>query len=85
MYELIITPKHYTNVSASVRKFLDTKFAVEAQKAVVKPYEYIGAGSRIENGFPSLPLPYNRHPYFDPTTVINRKDEEVAKHIKILG
>ena len=84
MYELEIVPKIYTQVSPSVKKFIGSVKVI--QKAEQKPYEYVSAGSMIETNAPALPpLPYNRHPYFVPTSIINRENAEVAKYIKILG
>jgi len=84
MHELIIAPKIYRMVSESAKSFIETETAPAVKKAVQKPYEYVGDGSRILNG--NVPPAFkSSHPYFCPDTIINNADEDVAKHIRILG
>lgn len=83
MYELTITPKIYTMVSTSARKFIGSDANI-IKTVVQKPYEYVGSGSKIEKEIPAQNLP-TRYPYFSPDTIIDRKNEEVAKNIRVLG
>lgn len=86
MYRLTIAPKITEYVSQSAKRFIEADTARIVRMPEQKAYEYVGAGSRIQNNLPSPPpLPYSRHPYFSPDANINAADEEVAKHIRILG